>query len=253
MNEVQDRARKTPLEFRLRFAAFALIYVIGFLAPWNWALHLDGRGPNAHTWGLLAVQLTKLGALPINSAFHALLAVAIVCAFAGAWLRTWGSAYLGADAMLDSNLRGESGIADGPYRCLRNPLYLGTFLITLAMAMLMPATGALFTVVAVVLFLARLIAVEEKFLRLRLGAAYAEYSARVPRIFPALRPRIPAGGQRPHWLQAVLAEIFGWGVAVSFAAVGWKYNAVLLTQCVLVSAGVALVLRAFPTRDSHRG
>ena len=35
-----------------------------------------------------------------------------------------------------------------------------------------------------------------------------------------------------------------WGVAASFAALGWQYNARLLTQCVLVSLGVAMVVRA---------
>jgi hypothetical protein len=35
-------------------------------------------------------------------------------------------------------------------------------------------------------------------------------------------------------------------MAVSFAAVGWMYNARLLVQCVLVSLGVSLMLRAFP-------
>jgi protein-S-isoprenylcysteine O-methyltransferase Ste14 len=238
--------KKAPLDFRLRFWIFVVIYFLGFLTPWNWALHLDGPGPNAHTWGLLSVNLAKASGIRIDAAFNLVLAVAIVCAFAAAWLRTWGSAYIGADVMLDRQLRGDTVVADGPYRYMRNPLYLGTLLNTLALALLMPPSGAVFTVVAVALLLIRMITVEESFLSQRLGAVYEEYAKRVPRIIPALRPRVPAGGARGRWLEAVLAEIYLWGMAGSYAAVGWMYNARLLVQCVLVSLGVSLVLRALP-------
>jgi protein-S-isoprenylcysteine O-methyltransferase Ste14 len=240
--------KSAPLDFRLRFWIFMMIYTLGFLAPWNWALHLDGRGPNAHAWGLLAVNLAKTSGLAIDAAFNVVLSVAIVCAFTGAWLRTWASAYIGADVMRDRQLRGEAVVADGPYRFLRNPLYLGNIFNTLALAVLMPASGAVFTIVMVVLLQIRLVLAEEPFLTQRLGAAYVEYCKRVPRFVPALRPRVPASGERARWLEAALAEIFQWGVAGSFAAVGWRYNAGLLLQCVLVSLGVSLVVRAFPLR-----
>jgi hypothetical protein len=51
---------------------------------------------------------------------------------------------------------------------------------------------------------------------------------------------------------AVLSEIYMWGVAVSFAALGWRYNAALVTQGVLVSLGVALVARAFVPKAEVR-
>jgi protein-S-isoprenylcysteine O-methyltransferase Ste14 len=234
--------------FRLRFWIFLVVYTLGFTAPWNMVLHLDGPGPNAHTWGLLAVNLAKAGGLAIDAAFNIVLSLAIVCAFLGAWLRTWGSAYIGADVMLDRQLRGDAVVADGPYRFLRNPLYLGTIFNTLALAVLMPASGAVFTIIMVALLTIQLVLAEESFLTQRLGAAYVEYCKRVPRLLPALRPRVPGTGERARWFQAVLAEIFQWGVAGSFAAVGWRYNAGWLVQCVLVSLGVSLVARAFPLR-----
>jgi hypothetical protein len=46
----------------------------------------------------------------------------------------------------------------------------------------------------------------------------------------------------------LIGEIYFWGVAVSFAIAGWKYNAKLLTQCVIVTFGIALVTRAFVPR-----
>jgi len=240
--------KRAPWDFRFRFWIFAAIYFLGFLTPWNWALHLDGRGPNAHTWGLLAVNLAKSTGIAIDGAFNLVLAIGIVFALAGALLRTWGSAYLGADVMQDRQLQGDAVVADGPYRHLRNPLYLGTMCNTVALAMLLPLTGAVFAIVAVALLTVRLITLEESFLSERLGAAYAEYCRRVPRILPVLRPQVPAKGSRGRWLEALLAEIYQWGVAGSYAAVGWKYNAGLLVQCVLVSLGVSMVVRAFPLR-----
>ena len=248
--------KATQIEFRYRFWIIMAIYILGFAAPWDFVLHLDGAGPNAapgalagwggnaHVWGLLAVLLSKGGAMSIAAAFNLLLAVAIMCAFAGAWLRTWGSAYLGADVMRDTSMRSDGVVADGPYRTMRNPLYLGSWLNLLAMALLMPASGAVFAIVMLIGFHMRLILGEEAFLREKLGEPYAAYCAKAPRILPALRPQVAASGARPRWGQAALAEIFMWGSAVSFAVLGWRYNAMLLLQCVLVSLGVSLVVKA---------
>jgi uncharacterized membrane protein len=36
-----------------------------------------------------------------------------------------------------------------------------------------------------------------------------------------------------------------WGAIASFALLGWRYNALLLDQCMLVWLGISLVVRAF--------
>jgi len=240
--------KASALEFRLRFWILCAIFVLGFTAPWNLALHLDGTGPNAHVWGRLAVTLSRGGAMGLMTAFNAVLIAGTVLAFAGAALRTWGSAYLGVDVMRDESLRSDAVVAEGPYRRMRNPLYLGLWLHTLALALLMPVSGAIFTVIAVVIFQLRLMLAEEAFLTHKLGAAYTTYCKQVPRIVPALRTRIAASVAHPHWGLAVLAEIYLWGVAVCFAALGWKYNAALLIRGVLISLGVSLVLHGLATR-----
>jgi protein-S-isoprenylcysteine O-methyltransferase Ste14 len=239
--------KASGFEFRYRFWIILTIYALGFWAPWDYALHLDGAGPNAHVWGWLAALLAKGGAMDITSAFNVLLVAGIICATAGAMLRTWGSAYLGAEVMRDPELRGDATIADGPYRYLRNPLYVGSWLGTLALALLMPPSGAVFTLVVLVGFQIRLILGEEAFLRARLGEPYANYCAEVPRIVPRivsrLGTRVVASGARARWPQAALAEVAMWGVAMSFAVLGWQYNANLLLRGVLVSLGVSLVVR----------
>lgn len=235
--------KATALEFRLRFWIFAILYTLGFGAPWDYALHLDGRGPNAHLWGWSAAMLAKTGVLSISAAFNVLLAIGIVLAVAAAVLRTWATAYLGSEVMQDERMHSAGVTQAGPFRYVRNPLYLGNLPMTLALGLLMPPSGAVFTFVTIAIFQLRLIFAEEHFLSARLGQAYADYASRVPRLLPALRPRVPAAAIKPRWGQAVLAEIFPWGVAVSFAAVGWQYNAQLLERCVLVSLGVWLVVR----------
>ncbi len=236
-------------EYRFRYLLHALIYGLGFWAPWNFWLHLDPAGANAHTWGLLAVNLMQVG-LNISLAFQLLLWAAIVFAFAGVALRTWGGAYLGADVVQARDMHTAKAtelsglLQDGPFRYVRNPLYLGTFLHTLAISLLMPRSGAVFTLVLIGVLQVRLILAEEPFLSARLGAPYEAYCRLVPRLIPALRPRVAALGLEPHWTQAALNESYMWGVALAFAIAGWRYNATLLIQCVIVSFGLSLLLRA---------
>ena len=250
--------KASATEYRFRFLLHALIYTLGFAAPWNYAFHLDPTGPNAHLWGTLAVQLSRLGAGDIATAFHALLVIGIAVAIAGAWLRTWGSSYLGANivqsgAMHTAEAAPATGLLqDGPFRHMRNPLYLGTFLHTLALALLMPVSGAVFAIVLIGVLQVRLILAEEAYLGAQLAAPYAAYCALVPRVLPSLRPRIAGTGLRPSWGQAVLGEIYMWGVAGSFAIAGWRYDASLLVKCVIVSLGVSLVTQAFAPQKGKR-
>ncbi len=243
--------KASAVEYRFRFLLHAVVYILGFVAPWNYAFHLDPTGPNAHLWGMLAVQLSRLGVGNIATAFNVLLAIGIAVAIAGAWLRTWGSSYLGASIVQSGSMHTAEAapangmLQDGPFRYTRNPLYLGTFLHTLALSLLMPVSGAIFVVVMIGVIQIRLILAEEAFLSAKLGAPYAAYCALVPRVIPSVRPRIAGTGLKPAWLQAILGEIYMWGVAGSFAIAGWWYDAGLLIKCVIVSLGVSLVARAF--------
>jgi len=234
--------KASALEFRLRFFIHAVIYVLGFTAPWNYLLHLDnGIGPRQ----LIAAWLTHHLSLGFATASSAVTVIALLFAIGGAALRTWGTAYLSASVMKDGTMHGDSVVADGPYRYLRNPLYLGTWLHSVALAMLMPPSGAIFSLVVIGIVQVRLIGGEEAFLTERLGTAYLAYQAAVPRFFPSLRPRVASSGARPSWGSAFVAETYMWGVVISYAMVGWRYNAILVIQGVIISLGVSLVARAF--------
>lgn len=246
----------TEFEYRHRYLLHAVLYALGFVAPWNFWLHLDPAGPNAHSWGLLAANLAQLGLGSFAVAFQGLLLLAVGCAVAGAFLRTWGSAYLGANVVQSGGMHTaeQSGTQDGagiveagPFCYVRNPLYLGTMLHTVALALAMPQSGAIFILVAIPVLQLRLILAEEPFLQARLGTAYETYCAKVPRLLPALRRKIEAQPLEPRWGQAILGECYMWCVALSFAIAGWWYNASLLMQCVVVSFGVSLLARALGT------
>jgi protein-S-isoprenylcysteine O-methyltransferase Ste14 len=233
--------KATPLEFRFRFLILAVIYLLGFVAPWNYWLHLD----TIRTWQLLAAWPARSGWISFSAATILVLLLGILCALAGAILRTWAAAYLGTSIVQDKAMHGSSVVAAGPYRHLRNPLYLGTFFHTFALALLMPPSGAIFCILAIAFIQLRLINAEESFLAAKLGEPYLAYCARVPRLFPSLTARVPASTTKPTWLKAFLSEIYMWGVFVSFAVLGWRYNSVLIIKGVLISLGISLIIRAF--------
>ncbi len=239
--------KATPFEFRYRFLLHAIIYLLGFTAPWNHWLHVDSSGPNAHVWGTLAAKLSALNPATINilTAFNNLLILGIIFALVAAFLRTWATAYLSPSVVQDASMHGEEVVAAGPYRRLRNPLYLGIFIHTLALALLMPPTGAIFSIFAIGFFQLRLIAGEEPFLTTKLGEPYRAYCAKVPRLIPALTPRVPASTIKPVWPTAFLGEIYMWGVVFSFAVLGWRYNSILIIKGVIISLGISLIARAF--------
>lgn len=233
--------KATALEFRLRFILGLIIYLLGFIAPWNILLHLD----SIRTWQLLAAWPARSGWIGFSTATIAVLVLGILCALAGAFLRTWASAYLDPSIVQAGTMHGDSVVAAGLYRYLRNPLYLGTYFHTFALALLMPPSGAIFSIVAIAFLQLRLIAAEESFLTAQLGAPYLAYCAKVPRLFPSFTPRVPASTAQPTWTKAFFSEIYMWGVFLSFAVLGWRYNSVLIIKGVLISLGVSLIVRAF--------
>jgi protein-S-isoprenylcysteine O-methyltransferase Ste14 len=236
--------KASTLEFRFRFIILAAIYFLGFTAPWNYWLHLD----SIRTWQLLAAWSARSGWISFSTATVVVLLLGIVWALKGAFLRTWGTAYLSPSIVQDHAMHGEGIIAAGPYRYVRNPLYLGNFIHTLALALLMPPSGAIFCILAISIFQLRLIAAEESFLTTKLGEPYLAYCAKVPRLIPALTPRLPASTTHPKWPLAFLGEIYMWGVVISFAILGWRYNSILLIKGVLIALGLSLIVRAFLPR-----
>src|SRR6185437_2794050 len=77
-HEESLRLKATAFEFRYRFWVLLAIFALGFTAPWDYWLHLDGSGPNTHVWGRLAITLSRAG-MNISAAFNLILALGILC------------------------------------------------------------------------------------------------------------------------------------------------------------------------------
>jgi protein-S-isoprenylcysteine O-methyltransferase Ste14 len=127
---------------------------------------------------------------------------------------------------------------------MRNPLYVGGWFMSAAMALIMPPTGALFALTLMTFFFLRLILAEEAFLSDSIGESYRVYLHNVPRLCPRLHSRVAEAHHRPHWLTALLTEINPIGVFVTIAVLSWTYNHWLMLRGILISFGVSLVVRA---------
>lgn len=240
--------RGSAFEFRFRVWIITALYVVGFVAPWRW---LSNRTGGPRLWSWLALQLYGTGWMTSRGAFVAVLAAAIGMAFLGAALRVWGTATVGSLTMEAGDRRAAEVVAAGPYRFVRNPLYIGIWLTSVAVSLLMPWSGAIFFVAALAVFLLRLIGGEEAFLLARHGEAYLAYRARVGRLLPRLRPGPSSQTRRPRWFEGLRAEVYPVGVAVCLAGLGWTYDAELLTRAVIICFGASLVARAMvPGRES---
>ena len=233
--------RASTIEFRLRMLINAVIIFLGFWAPWIEAWGI-GRRITLLEW--LALELGRTDFVRFTVAVPVVIVLAAIVAACGAALRVWGTAWLGTGTVNSLEMKAGSVVADGPYRYVRNPLYLGLWFMVVAMAFIMPVTGALFAVVFISLFLLRLILAEEAFLSRQIGEAYNLYRQAVPRIVPRFSTALPRRGGQPHWGRALLAEITPIGVFVTLAFLSWSYDSQFMGRAILIFFGASLVVRA---------
>lgn len=232
--------KATQFEFRYRLWIGTCLYVLGFWAPW--LRFGKNAGEVSTTWLELSGELGRI--IPLETASLLVTILAVLLLAAGAALRVLGTAYLGASIVTSGSMHANTVLAAGPFRHLRNPLYLGSYLAALGVSVLMPPTGAIFFVVASFVQILRLIFGEEAHLAEKQGAPYLAYKARVPRLLPSLAPRAAASTVIPQWRLAILSETYYIAIAASFAVLAWRYNVQILIQAVLICFGLSLVARA---------
>jgi protein-S-isoprenylcysteine O-methyltransferase Ste14 len=240
--------RASHIEFRLRMVIMATIVFVGFWSPWIKAWSI-GQHISLLEW--CALELSRFGILSFTVATPVMIVCAAAIAALAALLRVWGTAWLGSSIVNNRDMKAGVVMTGGPYRYVRNPLYLGTGLMVVAMSFVMPVTGAVFSLILLTIFLLRLILGEEAFLAGQFGEPYRQYLRCVPRLFPRLRSNLPAPSERPQWGRALLAEANPIGVFLILAILSWRYNSSLMIKALLISFGISLVLRAFlPTSPS---
>jgi len=199
----------TDFEFRYRFLIVSVFFFLGFAC--NAFDHVNAGAALLH---LLPGRATRAGE---RWALQAVFAAGAALVALAALLRTWASAYLPSEIVHDARLRTEGLVADGPYRHVRNPLYLANIPMAMGIGLLASRTGFVALLLVNAIFVLRLIAREEEVLRVALGEAYLAYRAAVPRLLPSLRPRVPARGLEPRWGQALFGEMFLWIIAAGTA------------------------------------
>lgn len=162
---------------------------------------------------------------------------ALILAVAAA-IRTWAAAYLQSTVVHDTALHAERIVADGPYRHVRNPLYIGTFLMAFGLGLLASRSGFVVLVVGAAIRIRRLIGREEFQLEQQQGERFREFCRRVPSILPSIRPRIAAAGLTPRWRQALWGEAIMWGLFVTMIA----FTVTLRDRVAEVLCGTTMVL-----------
>jgi protein-S-isoprenylcysteine O-methyltransferase Ste14 len=111
-------------------------------------------------------------------------------AFLGEFIRIWSVAYAGgATRTLEPGVG--RLITGGPFSYVRNPLYLGNFLLSFGICLAawpwMPWMALVF-IAAFALQYGFIVALEEDTIRQSLGDAYERYFRAVPRWLPAVKP-----------------------------------------------------------------
>ncbi|HXW76889.1 MAG TPA: isoprenylcysteine carboxylmethyltransferase family protein [Candidatus Eremiobacteraceae bacterium] len=204
--------KATPFVFRRRALIIAVAYGVGFFFGYliQSAIfhHVEPAFVDVgQRWGKTGIEAAAWGAAGL-----AILAWAV---------RWWGSSYHSPGVVLNDDVVTQTFMAAGPYRYVRNPLYLGNVFLALGIGLLGPVTATIIVVLANLAIVYRLIAIEESYLREAVGEPYVRYCSQVPRLFPRLTPApLPVDATRPDWLHGFITEfwVLGFAAATVFVA-----------------------------------
>lgn len=233
----------SAIEFRLRMLIQIVIVAVGYWAPWIKWINAWDLGKRVSTLEWLALELSRGGLMSFASATPMVIVLASLIAGLGMVLRVWGTAHLGYATVHHGEMQAGTVMTAGPYRYLRNPLYLGGWFMMIGVSMLMPPTGALFTIVLIGVFYLRLILGEEAYLAGKLGEPYQQYQRSVPRLFPRLPANLPKGEAKPRWMAAIFTEINPIGIFITLAFLSWSYDNGLMVKAVVITFLISMLER----------
>ncbi len=108
---------------------------------------------------------------------------------AGEFLRIWAVGYAGASTRARTLGAARDLVTTGPYSYVRNPLYLGNFLLSLGVCLVANVYWLVAVLIVGYLFqYLPIIAVEEAYLLESCGSVYQTYRKQVPRFVPQFHP-----------------------------------------------------------------
>lgn len=203
----ETTAASTPWEFKLRAVFIGLAFGLGFFF---------GYPIQAVLFHDVNPTFVMLGRYFGDAGIYAALWVAAGITILAWLIRLWGSSYHSPGVVMSGDVVTNTFFAAGPYRYVRNPLYLGNVLLALGIGSVGPPVATVLVVALNTWFAYRLIFIEERFLRSANGAAYESYCAAVPRLLPRFTPaKLPEDARKPNVLYGFLTELFSLGFAAA--------------------------------------
>ena len=142
-----------------------------------------------------------VGALVFAQTFIWSFVLGLSVALLGETIRIWSVRYAGSATRTTGQVGADELVTTGPYGHMRNPLYLGNFLLSLGILLIAWPWMPWFLLLYLILFYFQytaIIGLEEEFLRNKFGRIYSEYEKNVPRFFPQIKNwgqgnRLPTG------------------------------------------------------------
>lgn len=202
--------RATQWEFRHRTCLFLAIFCIGLAFYW---VEPHNSGGVIAKW--LNVQVAFLPVSRQQSIVRGIFLVAALMVGIVAMIRTWAGAYIRANVLQDSKIRTEKLVADGPFCYTRNPLYLGILIGVFGAGVMCSPVGWAVQVGLAIVLLYRLIGWEEGEVLNTHSESFLTYCRAVPRLFPAIKPRVASSGSRTHWREGFGVQLAWWGIALA--------------------------------------
>ena len=231
-------------EFRHRWWIFSSIFAVAFFA---YSLDPVNCGVAIADW------VAKRHGPVSDNGYRLVFACGALLLTIAAFLRTWGTAYLQANVMRDSRVHTERLLADGPYRYVRNPLYLGNIFMAVGVGLMASRIGFLILLFAMTIFVVRLLLREESELLRDQGERYRSYWAAVPRLVPSLVPRVPSAGNLPHWTDGFRAELMYWVLALAMWAFAITLNIKVFWGIFAVAIALSWFYRRSEPKDTSSG
>lgn len=147
-------------------------------------------------------------------AWHTIL-IGIPLTAIGEFLRMWAVGYAGGTTRATSLGTARDLVTSGPYSYVRNPLYLGNFLLSFGICIVANVLW-LIPVLVVGYFIQYLpiIAVEETYLLESCGSIYQVYQEQVPSFFPQFIPYSSPSAHDFSWARAIKSEKRTWTAIV---------------------------------------
>jgi len=116
--------------------------------------------------------------------------IGFLIALLGEVTRIWSVRYAGSATRTTGEVGADVLVTDGPYGHVRNPLYLGNFLISFGMVVMAWAWMPYLFFIYLLLFAfqySAIVSLEESFLKEKFGSQFLEYMRAVPRWLPQLK------------------------------------------------------------------